>query len=475
MDWPSLLKRRIRSGYVISFLLLLFSVCLIFYVQQKLARESDRLMHSYVILNKAESLKAEVTAAETGMRGYLITRDSHFLKPYTFALAKVPALCTQLKNLMTRYDGRQNPIDTLEQFIKKRMDILSTGLINFQVNGMVFTDEMESRLNSGMNTMDSVRLYISNLQGAEERSMQERKKRLSVFFVGAKIMAIVILVVVLIALIYSLTSFNREYRAREKADEIANKYRVDLESNKTELQEKNLELKELKDLEKFTSTGRIARTIAHEVRNPLTNILLATEQLKETEGDNEDSLVLLDLINRNAGRINELVSDLLNATRFSHLDFEKTDINVLMEETLGLAKDRLDLNQIYVEKNFSSSAGNISVDKEKMKVAFLNIIVNAIEAMEKGKGILHLTTKKLDNKCIVEIRDNGRGMDEESLQKLFEPYFTTKLKGNGLGLTNTQNIILNHNGTIRAYSKHEEGSCFIITLDLLTASTEQEL
>src|SRR5258706_4669772 len=102
MDWPSLLKSRIRSGYVISFLLLLFSVCLIFYVQQKLARESDRLMHSYVILNKAESLKAEVTAAETGMRGYLITRDSHFLKPYTFALAKVPALCTQLKNLMTR-------------------------------------------------------------------------------------------------------------------------------------------------------------------------------------------------------------------------------------------------------------------------------------------------------------------------------------------------------------------------------------
>jgi signal transduction histidine kinase len=251
---------------------------------------------------------------------------------------------------------------------------------------------------------------------------------------------------------------------------MADKYRIDLESNKNELKEKNIELKELKDLEKFTSTGRIARTIAHEVRNPLTNILLATEQLRETESKNEESPVLLDLINRNAARINQLVSDLLNATRFSHLDFSETNINQLMEEALELAKDRVELNQITVEKNYSAEISELFVDKEKIKVALLNIIVNAIEAMEKGKGILQLTTRKEENKCVVEIRDNGKGMDEEAIQKLFEPYFTTKLKGNGLGLTNTQNIILNHNGTIRVYSKPGSGSLLIITLDLKQTS-----
>ena len=181
------------------------------------------------------------------------------------------------------------------------------------------------------------------------------------------------------------------------------------------------------------------------------------------------------MINRNAARINQLVSDLLNATRFSHLDFTETNINQLLEETLELAKDRLELNQITVEKNYSTETCEISVDKEKMKVAFLNIIVNAIEAMEKGTGILYLTTKKQDNKCIVEIRDNGKGMDEEAQQKLFEPYFTSKLKGNGLGLTNTQNIILNHNANIRVYSKPGEGSCFSITLDLLAYVPEVSL
>src|SRR5258705_12987665 len=136
------------------------------------------------------------------------------------------------------------------------------------------------------------------------------------------------------------------------ADYNNKQYRKQLEENINKLQRMNAELRELKSLEKFTSTGRIARTIAHEVRNPLTNILLATEQLKETETKNEESGVLLDLINRNAARINQLVSDLLNATRFSHLDFSETDINKLIEETLELANDRLELNQIIVEKSY---------------------------------------------------------------------------------------------------------------------------
>ena len=472
MDRLLLLRRRIRSGYIISFLLLLFSFCLIFYVQQKLVKEADWVIHSYVVLNNTETLKAELTAAETGMRGYLITHDTRFLKPYNTALTAVPALCNELKILTADNNEQQTRIDTLEQFIQKRMEILSGGLARFQKNGFVVSDEIKMRLDSGMNVMDSTRLYISNFRKAEEKLIQERKARLSGFFNGAEWLAIISLVIAFFTLLYSLVTFKREYSAKENASKIADKYKIDLESNKTELQEKNIELKELKDLEKFTSTGRIARTIAHEVRNPLTNILLATEQLRETEAKNEETPLLLDLINRNAARINQLVSDLLNATRFSHLDFAETNINQLMEETLELAKDRLDLNQITVEKNYSPEACVLSVDKEKMKVALLNIIVNAIEAMETGKGILQLKTRMQENKCIIEIRDNGKGMDEEVRQKLFEPYFTSKPKGNGLGLTNTQNIILNHNGNIRVYSEPGTGSLFVITLDPLKKEVE---
>jgi signal transduction histidine kinase len=227
-----------------------------------------------------------------------------------------------------------------------------------------------------------------------------------------------------------------------------------------------MELKELRDLEKFASTGRIARTIAHEVRNPLTNILLATEQLKEMENSNDEATLLLELINRNAGRINQLVSDLLNATRFGHLNVASTDVNQLIEEALELAKDRLDLSKVKVEKNYSTDMCEVRLDGEKMKVALLNIILNAVEAMETENGVLQLTTRQEDGKCIIEVRDNGKGMDEEALQKLFEPYFTSKAKGNGLGLTNTQNIILNHNGTIKVHSETGNGSSFVISLDV---------
>ena len=102
----------------------------------------------------------------------------------------------------------------------------------------------------------------------------------------------------------------------------------------------------------------------------------------------------------------------------------------------------------------------IWMDKEKIKLAFLNIIVNAIEAMKKDSGVLTIKTSRQGNKCVVEFRDNGTGMDEETMQKLFEPYFTSKIKGNGLGLTNTQNIILNHKGNIQCTQQSGRGILF---------------
>jgi signal transduction histidine kinase len=104
------------------------------------------------------------------------------------------------------------------------------------------------------------------------------------------------------------------------------------------------------------------------------------------------------------------------------------------------------------------------MDVEKMKIAFLNIIINAIEAMEPDKGILDITTKKDGSDCIISIKDNGCGMDKLSLDKLFEPYFTNKPNGNGLGLANTQNIIFNHKGTIVVNSEPGKGTVFTISL-----------
>jgi signal transduction histidine kinase len=222
----------------------------------------------------------------------------------------------------------------------------------------------------------------------------------------------------------------------------------------------------MRSLEKFAVTGRIARAIAHEIRNPLTNINLASDQLKTEMVQKDDNTFLFDMISRNSSRINQLLSDLLNSTKFSELNYEKISANDLLDETLQEAEDRIALNRIKIIKKYEPFIRTISVDKAKIKVAFLNLIINAIEAMEgKENRELILETKTENNRCKIFVSDNGGGMDTESVGRLFEAYFTSKPKGNGLGLTNTQNIILNHNGEISVESIKGQGTTFIIILN----------
>jgi signal transduction histidine kinase len=182
--------------------------------------------------------------------------------------------------------------------------------------------------------------------------------------------------------------------------------------------------------------------------------------------EDETSIMLFEMIKRNSARINQLISDLLNSTKFSDLIFTKISINDLLDQTLIEANDRLSLTNIEVIKKYTTEICDVLVDKEKIKTAFLNIIINALEVMENKNGsVLTIETKEQDKKCIIIISDNGAGMDNQALNRLFEPYFTSKSTGNGLGLTNTQNIILNHKGEISAESNEGKGTSFTIILD----------
>ncbi|MEI9917781.1 MAG: ATP-binding protein [Bacteroidota bacterium] len=219
--------------------------------------------------------------------------------------------------------------------------------------------------------------------------------------------------------------------------------------------------------ERLSMTGKIARTIAHEVRNPLTNLNLALDQLKdEMPSDNPSVKVYSDIIERNANRIEQLIGEMLSSSKPRDLNLELVPVNDVLDETLLLTIDRLNLNRMKLEKTYALELPRILVDKEKIKIALLNIIINATEAMEAEKGVLKIMTEMRDGSLLVSISDNGKGIPPEEIEKLFDPFYTGKQGGMGLGLTSTKNILDSHTASVEVVSVPTQGTTFTILFKL---------
>jgi PAS domain S-box-containing protein len=215
--------------------------------------------------------------------------------------------------------------------------------------------------------------------------------------------------------------------------------------------------------ERLSMTGKIARTIAHEVRNPLTNLNLALDQLKdEMPSDNPSVKIYSDIIERNANRIEQLIGEMLSSSKPRDLNLELIPVHEVLDETLLLTVDRLNLNRMKLEKTYASDLPRLLVDKEKIKIALLNIIINATEAMEAEKGLLRITTELRDGFLMVSIADNGKGIPPEEIEKLFDPFYTGKQGGMGLGLTSTKNILDSHSASVEVTSVPTVGTTFTI-------------
>ncbi|AEI47784.1 hybrid sensor histidine kinase/response regulator [Runella slithyformis] len=224
--------------------------------------------------------------------------------------------------------------------------------------------------------------------------------------------------------------------------------------------------------EKSASTARLVRTLAHEVRNPLTNIHLSLDQL-EADLQDDDQRLFADIIRRNSKRINVLISELLNSFKPQEAILRRISIHDLLEQTLSEAEDRLSLKKIRLIKNYGEDC-LLLLDEPKIKIALLNLIINAIEAMEESKGELTLSTYTVATSCYVEVQDNGSGISPENINRLFEPYFTSKMNGLGLGLAATLTILQSHRATVEVESEVGKGTTFTVTFPLGELKQVQE-
>lgn len=218
--------------------------------------------------------------------------------------------------------------------------------------------------------------------------------------------------------------------------------------------------------EKLAALGQLAAGIAHEIRNPLTsiNILIhsMTANLSAETAQRED----LKVIEEEIQRINEIVEQFLRFARPAPPLFKETEILTVFDEVLHLLKPQIERLRIVVNRDFNA-APPMTLDREQMKQVVLNLLINALQAMPQG-GRLDLSARVLEDHrwMKLSIRDSGIGIPPENLKKLFDPFFSTKEGGVGLGLSIAHRIIDQHHGKIEVESPPGEGTAFHLWLPL---------
>jgi signal transduction histidine kinase len=225
--------------------------------------------------------------------------------------------------------------------------------------------------------------------------------------------------------------------------------------------------------EKLASIGRMAATIAHEIRNPLTSVKLNIQKVAEEERFAETVKAHLGLSLEGIDQIERFIKELLNFTRVQELSLERWPIGQIVEESLKMVQDTLAQKRIVVEKACGEDLPPVLADADKLRQVFLNVLRNAHEALGSGGKIsIACDTVAEAGRTMVRVRiaDNGPGIAEKDRPNIFEPFYTTKPSGFGLGLANARKIIELHSGTISVGKKRGRGCAFVILIPAEEAS-----
>ena len=228
---------------------------------------------------------------------------------------------------------------------------------------------------------------------------------------------------------------------------------------------------QLSQADKLSSIGLLAAGVAHEVNTPLAVISSYAQMLAKQVQNEPQKSALLEKITKQTFRASEIVNNLLNFSRTSGTEFSEVDVNKVILDTLALLEHQFKTSQIHIEKELGSHVPSISGNPGRLQQVFLNLFLNARDAMAAG-GTLRITTNNGDG-VSVTVSDTGSGIAQEHIHRIYDPFFTTKTaregqpKGTGLGLSVTYGIIQEHAGKIRVESRNGEGTTFYLDFPLM--------
>lgn len=453
---------KIWLGYTAALVLFIIAFAYTFTNSARFSKYSSQLNSTKKYVEDIENLVMQSKSVDKIFREYFFTKQDSIENLFYIRLDELrESVFTHVQSGKFSKEEKVSLNFLINLFAEYKMNA-HQGIIYFKEHNKTVDDSLRLYSFKCLMIIDNIatRLYAINKSKRDELDTQLLELNKS--YSNNKTINLILFILAVFLSVYASLIYLREHRENRRKTNTIENYSKELEERVNELNEANSELSFLRSNEKFASIGRMARTFSHEIRNPLTNVNLAADQLKEGMPESEDNKTLFDMMLRNTTRINELITNLLNSTKLLDLDLQWYSVNAIIDNTLELAQDRIKLKGIKLIKYYNSNA-EIKADKSNLQIALLNIIINAVEAMEElHNPVLTVSSGNKDNRTFVRIEDNGTGMSQDALTKLFDPYYTSKTKGMGLGLVNTQNIILSHKGDIEVSSELGKGTVFTI-------------
>ncbi|UCD58175.1 MAG: HAMP domain-containing protein, partial [Candidatus Hydrogenedentota bacterium] len=380
-------------------------------------------------------------------------------------------------------------LETIRKHLERYKELLyrlSTIDVAQSEEAIVERSEIEGELRQHGSQMIAFALQLS----------EHELNTVRVMFKWAKLIPLIFLLFLLILVIYMANLLFRQInrplsRLMELTERIADgdltpitplrKYRDEITDVSLALNQMMRELKRRQELmiesHKLRAIGTLTAGIAHELNNPLNNITLTAAALEEDYKDlnDEERLELVRDLVKEAQRSERIVRNLLGFARESEIETEHLDISDLIEETLKLAQNQIKLKSAEVETFIPANLPKIHGDRQQLKQVFLNLILNALDAVGKNGSLeISVETTAVFDFIKIKFSDNGCGIPHHIMSSIFDPFFTTKptRKGTGLGLSVSKGIIEEHGGDITVESEAGKGTTFFVNLPIAKIPAE---
>ncbi len=247
------------------------------------------------------------------------------------------------------------------------------------------------------------------------------------------------------------------------------KQRMELETTSEQLAKVNRELQDsfeqIKRADRLSAIGQLSASLAHEIRNPLASIDGAANLIESAQTPDEMRRGALAVIHKEIQRLNRLLTNLLDFARPRQPEFQAVEPGRLIDSIITLAGHSAQQKGITIRKDVSPSVPLFECDPEQMKQVILNLAINAVQAMP-ASGEIVVSARPSDSAVVISVRDQGPGIGDADLDKIFNPFFTTKEAGTGLGLSVVHQIVTQHGGAVKVERNPDHGMTFSVIVPL---------